>query len=84
MKNLSPGMAMLMMILLLTAGCADSGDERFRQLAQQALYEQSEQNKRLAEQSKQIAEASRRLVEGDAAARKDLLSGVNQLADGFL
>ncbi|MCH7687347.1 MAG: hypothetical protein IH899_11810 [Planctomycetes bacterium] len=65
--------------LLLAAGCADCGDERFRQLAQQALYEQSEQNKRLAEQSKQIAEASRRLVEGDAAARKDLLEAQKQL-----
>ena len=79
MKNLSPGVAMLTMTLLLAAGCADSGDERFRQLAQQALYEQSEQNKRLAEQSKQIAEASRRLVEGDAAARKDLLAAQKQL-----
>ena len=80
MNNLSPGVAMLIMTLLLTMGCADSGDERFRQLAQQALYEQSEQNKRLAEQSKQIAEASRRLVEGDAAARKDLLAAQKQLS----
>ena len=79
MRNLSPGMAMLMMILLLAMGCADSGDERLRQLAQQALYEQSEQDKRLAEQSKQITEASRRLVEGDAAARKDLLEAQKQL-----
>jgi len=80
MRNLSPGVATLMMTLLLVAGCADSGDERFRQLAQQALYEQSEQNKRLADQSKQIAEASRRLVEGDAAARKDLLPAPKQLS----
>ena len=78
-KNLSPGAAMLMMTLLLAVGCADSRDERFRQLAQQALHEQSEQNKRLAEQSRQIAEASRRLVEGDAAARKDLLAAHKQL-----
>ena len=78
-KNLSPGVAMLMMTLLLAVGCADSRDERFRQLAQQALHEQSEQNKRLAEQSRQIAEASRRLVEGDAAARKDLLAAHKQL-----
>ena len=76
-KNLSPGAAML--TLLLAVGCADSRDERFRQLAQQALHEQSEQNKRLAEQSRQIAEASRRLVEGDAAARKDLLAAHKQL-----
>ena len=79
MKSLSLRLAMLTMTLLLAAGCADSGDERFRQLAQQALYEQSEQNKRLAEQSSQIAEASRRLVEGDAAARKDLLEAQKQL-----
>ena len=78
-KNLSPGAVMLMMTLLLITGCADSRDERFRQLAQQALHEQSEQNKRLAEQSRQIAEASRRLVEGDAAARKDLLAAHKQL-----
>jgi hypothetical protein len=67
------------MILLLATGCTDSRDERFNQLAQQALREQAEQNKRLAEQSKQIAEASRRLVEGDAAARKDLLAAQKQL-----
>jgi hypothetical protein len=79
MKHLSPDVVMLTMTLLLAAGCADSGDERFRQLAQQALYEQSEQNKRLADQSRQIAEASRRLVEGDAAARKDLLEAQQQL-----
>ena len=79
-KNLSPGVAMLTMTLLLITGCADSRDERFRQLAQQSLREQSEQNKRLAEQSKQIAEASRRLVEGDAAARKDLLAAQKQLS----
>ena len=71
---------MLMMTLLLAVGCADSRDERFRQLAQQSLREQSEQNKRLAEQSKLIAEASRRLVEGDAEARKDLLAAQKQLS----
>jgi hypothetical protein len=32
-NNLSPGVAMLTTILLLATGCADSGDERFRQLA---------------------------------------------------
>ena len=74
LRNLSPGMAMLTMTLLLAVGCADSGDERFRQLAQQALYEQSEQNKRLAEQSKQIAEASRHLVENDSQARKEMIA----------
>ena len=79
-KNLSPSVATLTMTLLLITGCADSRDERYRQLAQQALHEQSEQNKRLAEQSKQIAEASRRLVEGDAAARKDLLAAQKQLS----
>jgi hypothetical protein len=37
-KNLSPAAAiLLMMTLLLTTGCADSRDERFNQLAQQAL-----------------------------------------------
>ncbi len=79
-KNLSPGVAMLTMTLLLVAGCADSRDERLAKLAQQALSEQSEQNKRLAEQSKQIAEAARRLVEGDAEARKDLLAAQKQLS----
>jgi len=68
------------MTLLLITGCADSRDERFRQLAQQALHEQSEQNKRLAEQSKQIVDASLRLVEGDAEARRDLLAAQKQLS----
>jgi hypothetical protein len=66
-------------MLLVVTGCTDSGDERFRRFAQQALSEQAEQNKRLAEQSRQIAEASRRLVEGDAEARKDLLAAQRQL-----
>ena len=38
-KNLSPAAAilLLMMTLLLVSGCADSRDERFRQLAQQTI-----------------------------------------------
>ena len=81
-KNRSAGAAMLllmMMTLSLAAGCAESRDEQFRQLAEQSLSEQAEQNKRLAEQSRQLAEASRRLVEGDAEARKDLLEAQRQL-----
>jgi len=67
------------MTLLLVSGCADSRDERFRRLAQQALREQAEQNQRMADQSREIVAASRRLVEGDAAARKDLLAAQRQL-----
>ena len=81
-KNLSPAAAILLMMLmtlLLVTGCADSRDERFNQLAQQALREQAEQNQRMADQSREIAAASRRLVEGDAAARKDLLTAHRQL-----
>ncbi len=79
-KNLLSEAAMLlMMTLLLVTGCADSRDERFNQLAQQALREQSEQNKRMADQSRAIVEASRRLVKGDAEARKDLLAAHRQL-----
>ena len=73
-QNLSPGVAMLTMTLLLMAGCADSRDERFRQLAEQSLRQQSEQNKRLAEQSQQIAEASKHLVENDSRARKEMIA----------
>ena len=78
-KNLSPGVAMLTMTLLMVTGCADSRDERYSQLAQQALRQQAAQNERLADQSQQIAEASRRLVAGDAEARKDLLDAQEQL-----
>ena len=73
-KNLSPGVAMLMMTLLLATGCDDSRDERFRQLAQQALREQSEQNKRMADQSREIAEASKHLIENDSQARKEMIA----------
>ena len=73
-KNLSPGVAMLMMTLLLAAGCDDSRDERFRRLAQQALREQSEQNKRMADQNREIAEASKHLVENDSQARKEMIA----------
>jgi len=59
---------------LLATGCSDSRDERFRQLAQQSLTQQAEQNKRLADQSQQIAEASKLLVENDARARKEMLA----------
>lgn len=80
-KNLSPGVAMLMIImtLLLATGCGNSRDERYRRLAEHALHEQAQQNKRLAEQSKQVVEASQRLVEGDAEARRDLLAAQKQL-----
>ena len=78
-KNLSPGVAMLTMALLMVAGCSDSGDERFRQLAQQTIRQQAAQNERMAKQSQEIAEASRRLVQGDAEARKDLLAAQKQL-----
>ena len=80
-KNLSPGAAMLLMTtLLLATGCGDSRDERYRRLAEHALDEQAQQNKRLAEQSKQIVDASKRLIEGDAEARRDLLAAQKQLS----
>ena len=78
-KNLSPGVAMLMMTLLMAAGCADSRDEEFRQLAQQTIRQQAAQNERMAKQSQEIAQASRRLVQGDTEARKDLLAAQKQL-----
>lgn len=79
-RNLPPGAAiLLMMTLLLATGCGESRDERYRRLAEHALHEQSQQNKRLAEQSKQIVDASQRLVEGDAQARRDLLKAQKQL-----
>ena len=78
-KNLSPGMAMLTMALLMVTGCSDSRDERFRQLAQQTIRQQAAQNERMAKQSQEIAQASRRLVQGDAEARKDLLAAQKQL-----
>ncbi|MBT6155352.1 MAG: hypothetical protein HOH82_11870 [Planctomycetaceae bacterium] len=78
-KNLSPAVAVLTMTLLMVAGCADSSDEQFRQLAQQTIRQQAAQNERMAKQSHEIAEASRRLVQGDAEARKDLLAAQRQL-----
>jgi len=79
-KNLSPGVAMLTMTLLLLAtGCSDSRDERFRQLTQQTIRQQAAQNERMAKQSQEIAEASRRLIQGDTEARKDLLTAQKQL-----
>lgn len=78
-RNRSPGAITLTTTLLLAAGCADSPDEDFRQLARQTLHEQSAQNNRLAEQTRQIAEASQQLVEGDAQARRELLEAQRQL-----
>jgi hypothetical protein len=78
-KNLSTRAAILMLTLLLVIGCGEPRDERFRRLAEHALHEQAQQNKRLAEQSKQIVDASQRLVEGDAEARRDLLEAQKQL-----
>jgi cell division protein FtsN len=74
-------LAMFAMVLLVTAGCDNERppDERFQQLAQQALHEQSEQNKRLVDQNKQVAEASRQLVAEDAQARRELLEAQRQL-----
>ncbi len=78
-KTPLPRVAILMMTLLLVVGCGEPRDERFRRLAEHALHEQAQQNKRLAEQSKQIVDASQRLVEGDAEARRDLLAAQKQL-----
>lgn len=77
-KTLSPRLATITGMIILTAGCSSS-DDRYQKLVQQTLHEQAEQNKRLAEQSRQIAEASRRLVEGDAEARTELLEAQKQL-----
>jgi len=60
-------------MILLIAGCDSAREDRYERLVQQALRDQTEQNKRLGEQSQQVAEASRRLVEGDAEARTELL-----------
>ncbi len=72
-KNLSP-VAMLTMMLLMAAGCADSRDEEFRQLAQQTIRQQAAQNERMAKQSQQIVEASKHLVANDAQARKEMIA----------
>ena len=69
----------LMITLLLMAGCSDSTDQRYADLAEQALSNQAAQNQRLAEQSEQIVEASRNLVEHDAAARGQLVDAHAQL-----
>ena len=65
---------MMMVALLLTAGCGgDSGDARLVAMAQHNIAEQARQNERMAAQSIQIAEASKRLVEADSQARQEML-----------
>lgn len=74
MPKILPAMLALMMILIvLTAGCDDDPDERLTELTKQSLHQQAEQNQRLIEQSRNISEAAKTLVESDAEARKQVL-----------
>ena len=61
-----PAMMLTLLLLLMTVGCADSGDERLAEMARQTSREQARQNEWMAEENRQIAAASRHLVEQDA------------------
>ena len=57
---------------LMLAGC--SKDERLAEFAQQATFEQAEQNERVAEANRLVAASHEQLIEADAKSRTELVA----------
>src|SRR5689334_14769424 len=64
-------------ILMLTTGCGNS--DRFGEIADRIVTEQTRQNAEVTRQTGQIAEASKQLVAADAQARKELVEANEHL-----
>ena len=74
--------AMILALLMMTAGCGDAPDyrdQRLAEFAQQTMEEQRKQNDRIADQSEavvressQLVEAAKELVEHDAQTRREI------------
>ena len=69
----TPTLWMFLIAVLVTGGCSQGPDQRFTDLAESSLEQQSRQNEAAAENNRQIAEAARELVQADANAREQLL-----------
>ena len=64
--------------LALALGCS-TADDRLRELSEQSVARQADQNKAIARQSQQVAEAAHELVQADARARADLIAAQQSL-----
>lgn len=69
---------LLMMMLLMAAGC-HLDDDRANRLAEQAVTQQAAQNAEMARLNREVAEGTQRLVKADAAARQELLAAQRDL-----
>ena len=63
------GPAALILIVMTLSGCGP--DAQLREMAQQSLDRQAEQNQIIADHSKQVTQATEKLVEADAQARRE-------------
>ena len=69
-------------VVLTLIGCGDSDpDQRYSKLAEQSLQQQAQQNEQLIEQSQQMGKVTQEFVEGEAAARKDLIEMQRELVE---
>ena len=81
--------AMILALLMMTAGCGDAPDyrdQRLAEFAQQTMEEQRKQNDRIADQSEavvkessQLVEAAKELVEHDAQTRREMIAAQSEL-----
>lgn len=81
--------AMLLALLVMTAGCGDSPDfrdQRLAEFARESMIEQRIQNERIADQSgavvkesSQLAEAAKLMVEHDARTRREMMAAQSEL-----
>src|SRR4051794_807167 len=71
--------SMLPLILMVPLIGCGSPDERYAELADRVVTQQSQQNAQSAQQTQQIAEASRQLVEADAQSRRELIQAHERL-----
>jgi hypothetical protein len=81
--------AMLLALLVMTAGCGDSPDfrdQRLAEFARESMIEQRIQNERMADQSgavvkesSQLAEAAKLMVEHDARTRREMMAAQSEL-----
>jgi len=66
-------LTVILSLMICTAGCSSSGDERLVDLSQESVNRQAEQNQAIAKQSEQVAQAAHELVEADAKARQEVI-----------
>jgi hypothetical protein len=68
------------LVIVLVLGC-NTSDERLRELSEQSVARQADQNRQIAQQSAAVVEASRELVTADGQARREQLELQQKLVE---